>query len=62
MAHPEFFPEGSDPRIGDTRYRRWVKMLGQKRNQGLGSATNNPSIGESLRRVKMKLLGAIRGD
>lgn len=62
MAHPEFYPEGTTPRIGDTRYRRWMKMLGAKRNQNLGTAANNPRSGDTLRRVKLKLLGTIRGE
>lgn len=62
MAHPEFYPEGSTPKIGDTRLRRWMKMLGAKKNQGLGTAQYNPRKGDTLRQVKLKLLHTIRGD
>lgn len=62
MPHPEFYPEGVTPRIKDSKYRRWVKILGAAKAAFGGSASSNPRIGDSLRAVKRKVLMAVRGD
>lgn len=58
---PEFYPEGSTPRRGDTRYRRWMKILGAAQEMTTSAnAENNPRNGDSLQTIKMKVNRAIQ--
>lgn len=62
MARPVFYPEGNASRIKDSRYRRFMKALGAARDQGLGTAANDPRRGDSFAIVTLKLLRTLRGE
>lgn len=55
MAQPEFYPEGTTPRIKDTRKRLWVKILSVFQNFGGTFATNNPRPTDTVRKLKHKV-------
>lgn len=61
MAQPTFLGDGDEQKRGDTRWLRWVKMLGQYQNRLGALSANNPQRGDSLRVVKQKLLNAVNG-
>lgn len=60
-VEPSFLGDGADPRRTDTKWLRWVKMLGQYQNEAGALAANNPLRGDPIRVVKQKLLCAING-
>lgn len=61
MPQPDFFVEGTTPRIKDTRHRTWTKILGSYQNLGGALPGNNPRAKDSMRRLKRKLVSALQG-
>lgn len=61
MPHPEFYSEGTVPRIKDTQHRLWTKILGVYQNSAGALATNNPRIKDTLRTLKRKVNKAQQG-
>lgn len=61
MAQPSFYPEGVTALLSDTRLRIWKKILGYYQNQAGALAANNPTINDTLRITKQKVLCAKKG-
>lgn len=61
MPEPSFLSDAAVPRRSDTKWLRWVKMLGEYQNRTGSLPANNPNRGDGIRVVKQKLLNAING-
>lgn len=61
-TEPSFLSDGYTPRSTDTRYMRWLKILGRRQSYADAQARWNPRRNDTLREIQVKLLHAIRGD
>lgn len=62
MPQPDYYAEGTDSKIRDTKLRLYTKILGATQNS-LGGAlsANNPKRFDTRRRLKQKWLCALDG-
>jgi hypothetical protein len=61
MAEPVFLGDGTTERRTDSRWVRWVKILGAYQNSPGALAANNPLRGDPIRVIKQKVLNAVNG-
>lgn len=56
---PYFFSEGFLPRYGDSKWRRWMKILGEIQSQPGSDPANDCNRTDPIRRIKYKILRAL---
>lgn len=59
MAQPAFLNGGTTPHRADTRWFRWVRILGEYQNQPGADPSNNPSRLDTIWWLKYKVLRAL---
>lgn len=62
MSQPAFLTSGDSPQRRDTKWFRWLRILGRLQNTAGANPANNPSRLDTLRQLKYKVLKAVRGD
>lgn len=60
MSNPTYYSEGTTPRLKDTKYKVWTKILGAIQNNVAANPAYNPRKSDTLRQVKQKINKAIR--
>lgn len=62
MAQPTWLTGTSTPHKSDTEWFRWVRILAGFRNEGLGTADEDPKRGDTVWVLKQKVLKCLNGD